>query len=148
MPPTIFGYVRRSRSTRPDDTRSGLNASEKSTVGAMPVAARDLLGHAQPRRADRHRRLDDHQHAAAQVRRDSGDRCIEQREVGPLRRVDVDRHDQHDDVGLCDGVARVGRRAQTAAHDEAGNAAPQAPVRTAADCAPSLISATRAVLMS
>ena len=40
MPPTIFGYVRRSRSTVPDDTRSGLNASEKSVVGASPDASR------------------------------------------------------------------------------------------------------------
>ena len=37
------------------------------------------------------------------------DRRVEQREVGPLRRVDVDRHDEHDDVGVGDGVARVGR---------------------------------------
>ena len=37
---------------------------------------------------------------------------VEQREVRPVRGVDVDRHDEHDDVGVGDGVARVGRRAQ------------------------------------
>ena len=36
MPPTSFGYFRRSAKTRPVSTRSGLNTSEKSLPGSSP----------------------------------------------------------------------------------------------------------------
>ena len=100
-PPTSFGYVARSRKTRPLNTRSGLNAREEVLARArrpLPAssARRDPLARrARPAPSSRRRPSCP---AAARAPIASVDR-VERAPVRPRVGVDVERRDGDDEVG-------------------------------------------------
>ena len=121
-PPTSFGYVARSRKTRPLNTRSGLNAVKKSSsarqAAAPPRAAARSASRVVPDRApsSRSTTVVPRLQPARRSRRSTASSAPQS---GLRVRVDVERRHGDDEVrALGDRGGRVGRRAQAPVADD------------------------------
>ena len=100
MPPTSFGYLRRSANTRPVRTRSGENTRWKPSPATSPEPCSSIGRVAGAGGADRQGGLVGDKRARLADPRDRLRGCVHPAEVRAALLVDEQRNDHDDCLGL------------------------------------------------